>query len=257
MDFIELLNLERLLLLCLIFVPLERVLGLRRDQRILRRGYGTDLVYLLLNNLVIRVGLMAAIVVAIQVGDWAVPAAVKGIVGGQPLWVQLLEIFVIADLGFYAVHRAFHVVPRLWRFHSIHHGIEELDWLAGARVHAVDQILTKGVSLVPLVVLGFSWTAIALFSATYFWHSVLLHANVRLSFGPLRWLIASPGFHHWHHGRDAEARDKNFAGQLSILDVLFGTFHMPADRMPSSYGIEDPVPAGYFAQLLYPLLPKR
>ena len=86
----------------------------------------------------------------------------------------------------------------------------------------------------------------------YGWQSVLIHSNVRINFGPLRWLLASPEFHHWHHSRDREARDKNFAGQLPLLDLLFGTSYMPPGRMPSKYGLDQPVPATYPAQLLYP-----
>jgi len=42
--------LSGLLLTALIFVPLERVLALRKNQRIFRRGWLNDVVYLLLNR---------------------------------------------------------------------------------------------------------------------------------------------------------------------------------------------------------------
>ncbi|TIU26733.1 MAG: sterol desaturase family protein, partial [Mesorhizobium sp.] len=146
-------------------------------------------------------------------------------VSSQPLWLQLIEIIVIADVGLYWAHRAFHAVPFLWRFHAIHHSIEELDWLAGHRIHPVDQILTKSVSLVPVFLLGFSNSAIALFALIFQAHALLLHANVRLNIGPIRWLIASPQFHHWHHANERAAYDKNFAAQLSFIDKLFGTMY--------------------------------
>ena len=144
--------------------------------------------------------------------------------------------------------------PGCGDFHAIHHSIEELDWLAAARVHPVDQILTKGVSLVPVVALGFSEWAIAVYAVLYQWQSVLIHANVRIGFGPLRLLFASPEFHHWHHSNDREARDRNFAGQLSFLDALFGTLHMPRGRMPTVYGLDRPIPHRYAYQLLYPFV---
>jgi len=71
-------------------------------------------------------------------------------------------------------------------------------------------------------------------------------------FGPLHWLIALPDFHHWHHSKERVARDKNFAGQLSLLDLLFGTAHMPRDQVPSQYGIDEPLPSTYVMQLLHP-----
>jgi sterol desaturase/sphingolipid hydroxylase (fatty acid hydroxylase superfamily) len=106
--------------------------------------------------------------------------------------------------------------------------------------------------VLPLYALGFSGAAIGIFSAIYFWHSLLLHANVRLSFGPLRWLIASPEFHHWHHANQREAYNMNYAGQLAFLDKLFGTMYMPEGQMPAKYGVDDPVPHTYVPQLRYP-----
>jgi sterol desaturase/sphingolipid hydroxylase (fatty acid hydroxylase superfamily) len=134
----------------------------------------------------------------------------------------------------------------------VHHSIEKMDWLAGYRVHPIDQILTKGASLLPCFALGFSTWAIGASFVLYHWHSLLLHSNVRINFGPIRWLIASPNFHHWHHSKETEAQNKNFAGQLAILDILFRTAHMPAGRWTPSYGVSEPVPRTYVNQILYP-----
>jgi sterol desaturase/sphingolipid hydroxylase (fatty acid hydroxylase superfamily) len=123
-------------------------------------------------------------------------------------------------------------------------------------VHPIDQILTKGLSLLPVYALGFSTPATLLFVVLYHWQSLLIHSNVRIGFGPLRWILASPHFHHWHHANCPEALDKNFAGQLAFLDLLFGTLHMPPGRMPPRYGTEDPVPRSYLGQIAYPFLPK-
>ena len=127
-------------------------------------------------------------------------------------------------------------------FMQIHHSIEELDWMAAARVHPVDQIMTKGFSLLPVFSLGFSEVAIGISLMIYGWQSVLVHSNLRIKFGPLRWVLASPEFHHWHHSKDLEARDKNFAGQLPLFDILFGTLYMPRGRMPERYGIDEQIP---------------
>lgn len=76
------------------------------------------------------------------------------------------------------------------------------------------------------VVVGF--TALALFQ----------HANVRLRFRGLRWVINTPEWHHWHHALDAEARDKNFG--LPVVDLIFGTAYMPRDCRPSGFGTAPP-----------------
>ena len=51
---------------------------------------------------------------------------------------------------------------------------------------------------------------------------------------------------------DREARNKNFAGQVPVLDYLFGTLHLPRGRKPTKYGLDQPIPQTYAAQLLYP-----
>jgi len=248
------LGLKIILITFVVFVPLERLFALHAEQKVFRKGWANDLVFLLVNGLVIKLGLLAVIAASIAAAAWVVPASFQATVGGLPLWVQIPLVILLSDLGFYWTHRLFHAVPWLWRFHAIHHSIEELDWLAAARVHPVDQILTKGVSLVPVVALGFSEWAIGVYALLYQWQSVLIHANVRFRFGPLRLLFASPEFHHWHHSNDREARDRNFAGQLSLLDALFGSLHMPRGRMTTAYRLHRPIPHRYAFQLLYPFV---
>ena len=247
-------GLKLILITALIFLPLERLLALRVSQKVFRRAWTNDVIYLVLNGVLIRSGLVVVIAALMFAAERVIPPSFQSAVGDLPVWVQLPTVMLLADLGFYWTHRAFHAVPWLWNFHAIHHSIEELDWLAAARVHPVDQILTKGVSLIPVVTLGFSDVTIGAYAVLYYWQSVLIHSNVRIGFGPLRMLIASPEFHHWHHSSDREARDRNFAGQLPFLDALFGTLHMPLGQKPKSYGLDQPMRQHYLAQLIYPLV---
>ncbi|TJW41959.1 MAG: sterol desaturase family protein [Mesorhizobium sp.] len=252
----DIINLKALLIAVLIFVPIEYLFALRPDQKILRKAFFNDLIYALFNGVPISVGLIAVVTLATSTVGRLVPVYIGGTVSSQPVWLQVTEIIVIADIGFYLAHRAFHAVPFLWRFHSIHHSIEELDWLAAHRVHPVDQALTKSASLVPVYLLGFSSPAIILFAFIFHAHGLLLHANVKLNVGPLRWLIASPQFHHWHHAHERAAYDKNFAGQLSFIDALFGTMYLPGNAVPERYGVDAPIPSTYVEQLAYPFIPK-
>lgn len=66
-------------------------------------------------------------------------------------------------------------------------------------------------------------------------HAVFIHANVRWRFPGLRWVIATPEYHHWHHTSDEEGIDKNFAQALPMWDILFGTAHQP-DHWPKRHG---------------------
>lgn len=249
---VELLDFRLFLVAAFVFIPLERLFAARKTQKLLREGWANDLVYVFVNGVVIRIGLVFAVLAIMAVGGLVVPAPFREAVAGQPLWLQAIEVLLLADLGFYLTHRAFHAFPTLWRFHVVHHSIQEMDWLAAARVHPIDQIITKSVSLLPCFALGFSEWAIGAFAIAYHWHSLLLHSNIRLGAGPLKWLIASPDFHHWHHAREREAWDRNFAGQLALWDFVFGTAHLPKGRRAQGFGVSDRVPPGYAAQLLHP-----
>jgi sterol desaturase/sphingolipid hydroxylase (fatty acid hydroxylase superfamily) len=249
----DLIDFKAVLIIALIFIPLEQLLPLHGEQSATRRHWLNDVFYLLFNGIVIKAGIVLVVGAAMLLIQRFVPEALSAAVQSQPMWLQAIEALLIADIGFYLAHRAFHAVPFLWRFHAIHHSIEEMDWLAAHRVHPVDQILTKSASFLPLFALGFSAEAVLVYVLIYHWQSVFIHSNTRIRFGPMKWLIASPQFHHWHHANEREAYDKNFAGQLPFLDLIGGTLFMPP-RMPEKYGVDEPVPQLYHQQLVYPLI---
>jgi sterol desaturase/sphingolipid hydroxylase (fatty acid hydroxylase superfamily) len=83
-------------------------------------------------------------------------------------------------------------------------------------------------------------------------YAIALHANLSWTYGPLRYAIASPAFHRWHHSSAEEGRDRNFAGFFPLWDLLFGTFHMPAGRRPERFGVDEAVPGGLPGQLVWP-----
>lgn len=235
-----------------IFIPLERLWPRRLGQRVLRQGWRTDLTYLLLNGAVVRLLMVGIVAALVALRPMITPESLGRLVSAQPFWVQTIELILVADLGFYLCHRVMHAVPFLWRFHSVHHSIETMDWLASFRVHPVDQIATATASLVPILLLGFSEWAVAAYVVIYRWQSILLHSNVDLRLGRLSRWIATPEFHHWHHSIDRPAWDKNFGGQLALWDVLFGTAYLPQGQRSTGFGIEDPMPDGYVDQLAQP-----
>ncbi|ESZ24795.1 sterol desaturase family protein [Mesorhizobium sp. L2C084A000] len=252
----DIFGIKALLICALIFIPFEHLFA-ERPQKIFRKGFAVDLIYLLFNGFIIKLAIVMMAAGALGAAALLVSPAITQAVSGQPVWLQVAEIIVITDIGVYWTHRAFHKIPALWKFHAVHHGIEELDWLGAFHNHPVDAIVTKAISLTPIFFLGFSEASIAVFSTIYLGHTLLVHSNVRIPFGPLKWLIASPQFHRWHHANQREAYDKNFAGQLPFLDMLFGTYNPTGDKVPDKYGVDDPIPSTYFGQIGYPLLRRR
>ena len=256
MDILGLIDWRAILIAALIFIPFEQILPLHADQKLIRKNWWNDVFYLIFNGIVIKLLFMAVMIGWMTASDMMVPQTLRDFVQSQPLWLQTLEVILIADVGFYVAHRTFHSVPWLWKFHAVHHSIEEMDWLAAHRVHPVDQLITMSASLLPVYALGFSPLSVMIYAIIYHWQALLIHSNVKLDFGPLKWLVASPQFHHWHHANERDAYDKNFASQLPFIDAIAGTLRIP-DRMPKAYGCDDPVPALYHQQLLYPLMPDQ
>jgi sterol desaturase/sphingolipid hydroxylase (fatty acid hydroxylase superfamily) len=244
---------REILTLAMIFIPLERLLPQRPEQRVFRRHWLNDAFYMVFNGLLVRILGVAVIAGALSLLPARLPAGGFGPIGALPLWLQVILAVIVADVGFYAHHRLFHAVPFLWRFHAIHHSIEELDWLAAHRVHVFDQVVSSAFMNLPLYQLGFSGAAMVIWGSLYLISSHLVHSNVAIDFGPLRHVLASPHFHHWHHANVKRAHDKNFSGMLVFMDQIFGTLHMPAER-PERLGTDDPVPSLYPLQLAWPLL---
>ena len=242
-----------LLLYSTVFVPLERLFALRAGQSVFRRHWLVDLTYFFINSLLIEVLTVLTLTPALVLFAWARAGSVTGIVENLPIIVQLPMLVLVADFTQYWVHRTFHSVKFLWPFHAIHHSAEEMDWLAGSRLHLVDVILTRGLTYVPIFVIGFSNAALVLYVLLVAAQATFIHANVRWQLRPLRRLIATPAFHHWHHSADVAATDKNFCVHTPIWDTLFGTYYLP-DQWPTRYGLHRgrSVPAGWLRQLLYP-----
>lgn len=240
-----------MVVLAVIFIPLERLFALR-PRRILRAGWRTDLVHYLVNGAALKVGTVVAVVVVGTVLRAFVPPPVRSAIAASPGWAQIVAALAIATVGGYAGHRAAHEVPLLWRFHRVHHSIREMDWLAASHLHPLDQIFIRSCAVLPLYALGFGRISLGAFVVLTTLQAIFIHANVRLTFGPLRWVIATPQFHHWHHARDPRAYNSNYAGEFPAVDALFGTLYLPAHGWPAQYGIDEGEPAGYLRQLVWP-----
>ena len=240
-----------------LFVPLEQIFPKRPDQPIFRQSWITDLTYFFISHILVQLIAIFTLKPAMILFHWAANAEIQTWVGDLPVVFQFIGIIVVVDLVQYWVHRLFHRSPLLWRFHAVHHSAETMDWLAGSRLHLVDIALTRGISYIPIYLLGFAEGPIFAYIVLVSIQATLIHSNLRFEFGPLRWLTATPQFHHWHHCADEDLIDKNFAVHLPVLDWLFGTYYLPKGVWPTSYGLAGAAkpPNGYFGQLIQPFLP--
>ena len=226
-----------------------------KDQPFWRRDLKVDLVYWFLAPLLY--GYIALVLRSYAV-DYAhldqMAAYIGRSVADLPILVQAAIILFITDLVQYWGHRLFHRNP-LWRFHSIHHAPEQVDWLTSVRMHPINFILYSTLINVIISLAGFDPRAVIALLPFNTFFGFLVHANLNWTFGPFRYVIASPVFHRWHHTHTDQGGDKNFAPTFPVLDLLFGTFYMPKDRRPSVFGISGrAVPNRLLGQLLHPLL---
>jgi sterol desaturase/sphingolipid hydroxylase (fatty acid hydroxylase superfamily) len=128
-----------------------------------------------------------------------------------------------------------------------------MDWLANVRLHPVDKLFGDTFQFIPIFCVGFGETPLLAYTIFLGFQGFLNHSNVKLNYGPLRWVIASPQFHHWHHSIDEKHYVTNLSPHLVIFDLLFGTFYLPPDpSVPRAYGVPDSVPEGFWEQIVYP-----
>src|SRR5882724_11681355 len=86
-----------LLVVALIFVPLERIFALHRSQKVFRKGWATDIIHFLLNRFLTDVGLFVIVGPVILFLHFVVSAKFQAAVAAQPRLLQFLEAVLIAE----------------------------------------------------------------------------------------------------------------------------------------------------------------
>ncbi|NNE43875.1 MAG: sterol desaturase family protein [Gemmatimonadetes bacterium] len=248
-------------LFCLL---LERIRPWRKDQKVLRKGWLQDLFWLVFNGhylgILMAVGtgkLIALLNGWLHAQGWPTPDSLA-VMAGWPLAAQFVVFFVLKDFVEWNIHRTLHNVPFLWEFHKLHHSIEELDWIGNFRFHWGEIIVYKTVSYLPLVVMGVDPRVMLVIAVIGTLMQDLNHANVRIDWGPLRYLLNSSRMHVWHHDVETHGRGgQNFGIVLSVWDWIFGTAYWPDDAEgPERIGFrgqKETYPEGLAARFIYPL----
>lgn len=242
-----------MLLMALIYVPLERLWPQYPEQGTFRKQWTLDVVYFMSTHLPIQILSFLVLLPATQAVKYLGIPALQHLIARMPWLLQFFLAVVIADFAEFFIHLALHKVPFLWRFHAIHHSSKALDWIAGSRSHFVDDTLVRGFILVPLM-FGFSQAIIFAYLIFVTLHATWTHCN----FGPnAKWLekfLVMPRYHHWHHTSQKEGIDKNFAIHFPWIDKMFGTYYYP-DEWPEKYGLDgEEIAPGFWGQTIEPFL---
>ncbi len=242
-----------LLIMAILFVPIELVFPKNKLQTKFHEEWRTDLIYFGISHLAIQLFGVLTKKPAVAFFGWMNLDQVHIWVSGLPFIVELFLALLITDVFQYWAHRFFHSHHYLWRFHSIHHSTENMDWLAGSRTHFIDIFFTRSVSYIPLYVMGFSTLTFNVYIIFIAIHAVLIHANTRINFGFLKYIITTPQYHHWHHCEEPEHYGNNFAVVFPFIDKIFGTYYLPGNEWPKGTGLVDATfPKGFLKQLVFP-----
>ncbi len=238
-------------ILFVLVVPFEKLFPRHKGQPLRRPELRTDIGFGLISPALNVVGVTVAVVVGVLSFAWVPGLLIRPFVAMIPAVAMPFVGLALFDMAVYWLHRWAHEVPLLWRFHSIHHSTEHLDWVSGLRTHPVDGALIAP-PFIFLLAAGFSPEVTGVLTAVQIVTGIFLHANVRWRLRPLHKLIITPEFHHWHHTNEPEAINTNYSVFLPVWDLIFGTYFMPKDRRPSVYGVNEYVPAGIWPKLMHP-----
>jgi len=245
-----------MLLMGIIYTPLERLWPQYPQQGTFRKDWTLDVVYFMSTHLPIQILSFLVLLPATQAVKYLGIPALEHLVARMPWLLQFCLAVVVADIAEYFVHLALHKVPFLWRFHAVHHSSKALDWIAGSRSHFVDDTLVRGFILVPLM-FGFSQSIIFAYLIFVTLHATWTHCN----FGPnaiwLEEFLVMPRYHHWHHTSQKEGIDKNFAIHFPWIDRIFGTYYYP-EEWPERYGLDgEEIAPGFLRQTMDPFIKSK
>lgn len=235
----------------------------RRNQPLIRRDFWLDGFYMFFNFFLFSlIGYNALSNVAVTFfNDMLANVGITNLVaikiGEAPVWLQFLIMFLVADFISWCVHILLHRVPWLWKFHKVHHSVQQMGFAAHLRYHWMETIVYNTILYLPLAMIGFSiqdWFILHAFTILI---GHLNHANMRIDYGPFRYIFNNPAMHIWHHAKvmpEAHRYGVNFGISLSIWDYLFRTAYIPESGrdIPLGFDEVEEYPESFIGQTIEP-----
>lgn len=144
-----------------------------------------------------------------------------------PLWIVFVVSIILLDMAIYFQHVLFHRVPMLWRLHRAHHTDLEFDVTTGIRFHPIEIVMSMGIKLILVFVLGPPVIAVLIFEILLNASAMFNHSNFYIPVSldrVLRRLIVTPDMHRVHHSVLQKETNSNYGFFLPWWDRLFGTY---------------------------------
>jgi 3-mercaptopyruvate sulfurtransferase SseA/sterol desaturase/sphingolipid hydroxylase (fatty acid hydroxylase superfamily) len=172
--------------------------------------------------------------------------------GQLPWLLQLLIFFLATDFVQWITHVALHRFDFLWKFHKVHHSVEQMGFAAHLRYHWMETLFYTPMKFIAIMFIG-GFAPEQAFIIYFFTIAIghLNHANISLSYGPLKYLLNNPKMHIWHHAKTLPEDKKygvNFGISLSIWDYIFRKNYIPSSGRDIPLGFEnmEQYPQGFF-----------
>lgn len=249
-----------LIVISLAVWALELAFPWRKNQKAIRKDFWLDGFYMFFNFFIFSVAIAGFYeIMGVLLGYAGITASSFAILPVQnwPAWAQLLVFFILSDFVQWFTHVLLHRYEWLWKFHKVHHSVEEMGFAAHLRYHWMENIFYKPLKVLAVMLIGGFEPAQAFivhFITIAIGH--LNHANLHLTYGPLKYIFNNPVMHLWHHVYElpkGRAYGINFGISLSLWDYIFRTASIPKDDAHIKLGFPgvEQFPDNFGEQLVY------
>ena len=250
-----------LIVISLIVWGLETLFPWRKQQAVFRKDFFLDGFYMFFNFFVfsILISGLYKIVTKVAVEEFQISASSIAVIDLSTLspLVQLLLFFVVLDFVQWVTHILMHRISFLWKFHKVHHSVKEMGFAAHLRYHWMENIAYKPLKVIALMLMG-GFQPEQAFIVHFMTISIghLNHSNIKLDYGPFKYIFNNPIMHLYHHAKGLPANFNvgvNFAISLSVWDYIFKTNYVPIPDKDIVLGYDDDhqMPSSFFGQLFY------
>lgn len=249
-----------LIVLSLIVWSLEIAFPWRKNQKPVRKDFWLDGFYMFFNFFVFSIVIAGVYAVIEQLfSGFGITMSSLSLfdLSAYPMWLQLIVFFIILDFVQWVTHVALHRFSFFWQFHKVHHSVEEMGFAAHLRYHWMENILYKPLKTFGVMVLG-GFEPEQAYMVHFFAIAIghLNHANIHITWGPLKYVLNNPVMHLWHHSRElpeGQMPGVNFGISLSLWDYIFKTNYIPKDDGEIPLGFDDleDFPKTFWGQLIY------
>lgn len=256
-----------LIFISLLVWGLEILFPWRKNQKILRKDFGLDVFYMFFNFFIFKIIFFAGLSAVTSMGFEKLigGASSLALFNGASLayWAQVILFFVVLDFVQWLVHLSLHRFNFLWQFHKVHHSVEQMGFAAHLRYHWMEAVFYTPVKYLAILLIG-GFQPESVFIIYYINITIghLNHANIKLNYGPLKYIINNPVMHIWHHAYTLPSNHKhgmNYGISLSIWDYVFKTNYLPYSGRDIRLGFQDikTFPKTFWRQIVYPIFNKH